>query len=973
MNAQQDASPLDEFKSCLMDSSQAQFSLQEKYLELSAQKEGSIVIWNPKSSWFVEAEINDKDGSFLQRKVIMELSPDDFFVLPPNLPNRLRLFARSHENGVCHFTLLENLLSKVKSVGLLESLGNKISFALVQLSEFEKVSLRPSLSRPRMLKATKSTRLSPGQMGLSGENHLWVSSDNLQLKPSIEILNDNRPSFYFLYEGKAIINEGEESCEIKPYSNAEFFTNDSILNLLDSQFLFHWSELCQRWSNKLKNRKVFTEEHASRSNIYTQSVRSRLLNLLSGENSYLPNTSNQTLRAAFYLINLNGWIPSIPKNTESEDAFGLLSRVADSSGLIIRKSTLKGRWWQNKDSGSFISFKRDGSAVVFFFKDGRYNGWDPINGKVFVLKEEMQHEFSSKVIYFYKQLPNRPLTFFDLLFFEIQSIRSEIAIVLLLAVIASGLIALMPVFSAFVVNVLLPSAHVDLLQVVCLGLIVIGVFQTVFSWFDSMIMSRIDYKLSLASSAAIWHRVLHFPAHILAQHASGDIAMKVNSCLSMQQFFRIVIQRLITMGFQIVSSLAVIYWVNFQVGMGVLGFVVIAFGAAIIFTYWQVRAFMAGEKSLGIVNSFILEIYSGIHKIKSCASEQQFLHQWAERYSRLRKKILSSQRVRILHSSFQAGWVTITTALVYWLIIGLSDVNLEPGLFIAFLGAFAVLSGNLGSLCSLVVQSGIQIPIYKFIKILFEKSPNCKADLLIPEKVNGKLKVDRVTYYYPGQNKAAVQQVSINFKQGSFVVIAGISGSGKSTLGKLLCGVEEPSYGQVFLDDYELNTLDPTALRSNIAFVPQDFRLINGTLYENIIGASQALQEDVIAAAKAACIWDEISELPMKLHTLTGTHFGAFSGGQIQRIAIARALIRKPRILVMDEATSALDNNLQDQIIRNLKAMNCTVVFIAHRLRIAEHADEILVMESGEVVERGRHEKLLSNGKYYTRMWQAMS
>ena len=109
-------------------------------------------------------------------------------------------------------------------------------------------------------------------------------------------------------------------------------------------------------------------------------------------------------------------IPSIPKNTESEDAFGLLSRVADSSGLIVRKSTLKGRWWQNKDSGSFISFKRDGSAVVFFFKDGRYNGWDPINGEVFVLKEEMQHEFSSKVIYFYKQLPNRPLTFLIFIF-----------------------------------------------------------------------------------------------------------------------------------------------------------------------------------------------------------------------------------------------------------------------------------------------------------------------------------------------------------------------------------------------------------------------------------------------------------------------------------------------------------------------------------------------------------------------------
>ena len=293
-------------------------------------------------------------------------------------------------------------------------------------------------------------------------------------------------------------------------------------------------------------------------------------------------------------------------------------------------------------------------------------------------------------------------------------------------------------------------------------------------------------------------------------------------------------------------------------------------------------------------------------------------------------------------------------------------------MFIAFVGAFAVFSGNLSGLCSIVVQSGIQIPMYKFIKMLLEKSPDCKADLLVPEKVNGNLKADRVTYYYSGQNTAAVQQATVTIKQGSFVVIVGSSGSGKSTLGKLLCGLDHPTNGQVFLDDYELHTLDPTALRANIAVVPQDFRLINGTLYENIRGAVDASQEDVIAAAKAACIWDEIAELPMKLHTLTGTQFGAFSGGQIQRIAIARALIRKPRILIMDEATSALDNHLQEQIMKNLIGMNCTIIFIAHRLKIAKGADEILVMDSGEIVERGTHEELLSYEKYYAKMWKAL-
>ena len=158
------------------------------------------------------------------------------------------------------------------------------------------------------------------------------------------------------------------------------------------------------------------------------------------------------------------------------------------------------------------------------------------------------------------------------------------------------------------------------------------------------------------------------------------------------------------MSFQIISSLGVVFWVNFQLGIGILGFGLIAFGSAIAFTYWQIRAFMAGEKSLGIVNSYIFEIYSGIHKIKAAGAEPECLEQWAERYSRLRQKLIASQRVRILHSTFQTTWVTLTTALVYWMIVSLSDADLEPAMFIAFLGAFAVFSANLSSLCSIVVQ-----------------------------------------------------------------------------------------------------------------------------------------------------------------------------------------------------------------------------------------------------------------------------
>ena len=150
--------------------------------------------------------------------------------------------------------------------------------------------------------------------------------------------------------------------------------------------------------------------------------------------------------------------------------------------------------------------------------------------------------------------------------------------------------------------------------------------------------------------------------------------------------------------------------------------------------------------------------------------------------------------------------------------------------------------------------------------------------------------------------------------------------------------------------------------------MPQDFRLLGGTLYENIKGASNATMEEIIEAAKVACIWDDIVLMPMELHTLTHSNHGAFSGGQIQRIAMARALVRKPKILIMDEATSAVDNKIQNQIIENLKAINCTVLWIAHRLRIAEKADKVILFADGKLADQGSHNDLINKNQQYAKI-----
>ena len=225
----------------------------------------------------------------------------------------------------------------------------------------------------------------------------------------------------------------------------------------------------------------------------------------------------------------------------------------------------------------------ENKSYVLYFKRGKYFIWNPETGTSKALNEKYRSTLNKNAIYLFKQLPNQPLTLFDLVFFEIQSVSFEILMVLILATISSGLVAILPILSAFVINDLLPSALTGLLAIVCGALVLVGLFQTVFTWFDTMIMTRINYRLSLASTAALWHRVLHFPTRFLGQHASGDIAAN-GYLFRYAGIFRTIAQRLVTMTFQIITSLGVLFWVSFELGVGSLVFGFVAITAALGFT-----------------------------------------------------------------------------------------------------------------------------------------------------------------------------------------------------------------------------------------------------------------------------------------------------------------------------------------------------------------------------------------------------
>jgi ABC-type bacteriocin/lantibiotic exporter with double-glycine peptidase domain len=356
-------------------------------------------------------------------------------------------------------------------------------------------------------------------------------------------------------------------------------------------------------------------------------------------------------------------------------------------------------------------------------------------------------------------------------------------------------------------------------------------------------------------------------------------------------------------------------------------------------------------------------LISGIQKIKLAGAEKRAFARWAGTYSEAAELSYNPPLFIKANSAIASAISLAGTILIYYIAI---KTKVSPPDYMAFNSAFGSLTGAFAALTGVALSVAQIKPILEMAEPILKTEPESSENKKMVTSLKGNIELSNVYFRYNETMPYIVNGMSLKIKAGEYIAIVGTTGCGKSTLLRLLLGFETPERGAVYFDGKDISKLDLRSLRRRIGVVTQNGNLFQGDIYSNIvISAPQLGIDDAWEAAEIAGIADDIRAMPMGMQTIISEGQGGISGGQKQRLMIARAIAPKPKILMLDEATSALDNKTQKQVSDALDKLKCTRIVIAHRLSTIKNCDRILVLDKGNIMEDGTYDELIEkNGLF---------
>ena len=532
-----------------------------------------------------------------------------------------------------------------------------------------------------------------------------------------------------------------------------------------------------------------------------------------------------------------------------------------------------------------------------------------------------------------------------------------------------------PVFSQIFLDDILTKKHPDWMFNFCLAMTLNFVICGVMTWLQAVILTRWQRKLTLADSAKFFWHLLRLPIQFFNQRFAGEVASRVNFNESIAGVLSGPAATAILNFFVAIFYLLLL--LQYDVTLTLIG---------VFFSFINIAVFFALRRQLTDLNMKIQQdagkeygtMMNGlmmIETIKANGNEGDFFSKWAG----YRAKVLSaSQDVALWHMTatiIPTLLGGINGALIMTLGgFSIMDGLLTAGMFTAFqslMGSFQAPVNALLGLGSTLQTTEMQMQRLNDVYKYEVDDLNCRDEESAGriERLNGELELRDIDFGYSPLEKPLINKFSLHIEPGRWVAVVGASGSGKSTVAKVVTGIYEEWSGEVRFDGKLRRELPRAAIVNSVAAVDQDIFQITGTITQNLTLFDESIQRsEVIRAAKDACIHDDILQLDKGYDSAVSEGGLNFSGGQRQRLEIARALATNPSLLVLDEATSALDPMTEQTVLENIRRRGCSCLIVAHRLSTIRDCDEIIVLDKGVVVERGTHREMIAHDGAYRRL-----
>jgi NHLM bacteriocin system ABC transporter peptidase/ATP-binding protein len=596
---------------------------------------------------------------------------------------------------------------------------------------------------------------------------------------------------------------------------------------------------------------------------------------------------------------------------------------------------------------------------------------DPANGPRQVSEEEFDQSFTGVVLTFSPrpdfERGGQKRSLIEALKPRLAGSRTALLYVVLagLALVLPGLVV--PTFSRIFVDEFLIDGKRHWIGPLLVGMGLTVVLRAGLTWLQQLYLLRLQTRLAVSTSSQFFWHVLHLPIEFFTQRYGGEIGSRVHindwvAHLLSGQLATTVINLVVVIFYALLMF-------QYSVWLTLTGISVAALN--VVALRYVSRRRIDGNRRLqqdeGKLTGTSMSGLQMIETLKATGTEPDFFTRW----SGYQSKVINTQQKLALYDQYLGAVPSLLTAINSAVILAVGglrvmDGNMTIGMLVAFQSLMASFTGpfndmvNLGS--TLQEAEGSMNRLDDVLR--YKKDPQAANDssatagAAVP-KLTGKLELRNVTFGYSRLDKPLIENFSLTLRPGDRVALVGGSGSGKSTLSKLVCGLYQPWSGEILFDGKPRHCFPRQTMTNSLALVDQDIFLFEGTVRENLTLWDETISDTrVVQAAKDAAIHEDVAARPGGYDSLVSEGGSNFSGGQRQRLEIARALVGNPTLLVLDEATSALDPVTEKTIDDHLRRRGCTCLIVAHRLSTIRDCDEIVVLHHGQVVQRGRHEDL---------------